>query len=76
MKKFILSMVMSFALATSFSVMAQDNNKTTEGCKTKTECPKDKKACDKKADKSCCSKKDVKSSDSKETTKPCCKKSK
>ena len=64
MKKLILSAVMSLALISSVSLMAQDNKPADKSCcKAKTECPKDKNkdaCCDEKKSADC-KKKDKKS---------------
>ena len=70
MKKLMISAIMAFALMTSISVMAQDDNKKKDAAtKAKTECCSkkdgekkegDKKECCKKdgEKKACCSKKE------------------
>lgn len=83
MKKLILSVIMSFALLTSMSVMAQDSKPKKECCKEKTECTnkcdKDKKDCKKECNKNkkeaCTQNADCKKKCSKDAKKQeaCCK---
>lgn len=84
MKKVILSVIMSFTLLTSVSIMAQDSNPKKECCKEKTECTKkcdkdkkdSKKECDKNKKETCTKNADCKKKDNKKDAKKqesCCK---